>query len=69
MVMAAKLARMTHRIAIQSYLVAERCTICSFRSRRPVRKLLDTLSYPVLRYVFMTWWLDRRRDKFTFTYT
>jgi len=24
--------------------VAESCTICSFRSRRPIRKLLDTPS-------------------------
>jgi hypothetical protein len=43
--MAAKLARLTHIIAIQLYLVTESCTICSSRSRRPVRKLLDTLSY------------------------
>jgi hypothetical protein len=32
-------------IAIQLHLVAESCTICSSRSRRPVRKLLDTPSY------------------------
>jgi hypothetical protein len=44
-VMAAKLARLTHRIAIQLHLVAESCTICSSRSRRPVRKLLVTPSY------------------------
>jgi hypothetical protein len=43
--MAAKLTRLTHKIAIQLHLVAESCTICSSRSRRPVRKLLDTLSY------------------------
>jgi hypothetical protein len=43
-VMAAKLTRMTHKIAIQLHLVAESCTICSSRSRRPVRKLLDTPS-------------------------
>jgi len=43
--MAAKLTRLTHKIAIQLYLVAESYTICSFGSRRPVRKLLDTLSY------------------------
>jgi hypothetical protein len=43
--MAAKLARLTHKIAIQLHLVAESCTICSSRSRRPVRKLLDTPSY------------------------
>jgi hypothetical protein len=43
--MAAKLTRLTHKIAIQLRLVAERCNICSSRSRRPVRKLLDTPSY------------------------
>jgi hypothetical protein len=42
-VMAAKLTRLTHKIAIQLYLVAESCTIRSSRSRRPVRKLLDAL--------------------------
>jgi hypothetical protein len=44
-VMAAKLTRLTHKIAIQLRLVAESCTICSARSRRPVRKLLDTPSH------------------------
>jgi hypothetical protein len=44
-VMVAKLTRLTHKIAIQIHLVAESCTICSSRSRRPVRKLLDTPSY------------------------
>jgi hypothetical protein len=44
-VMAAKLTRLIHRIVIQLHLVAERCTICSSFSRRPVRKLLDTPSY------------------------
>jgi hypothetical protein len=44
-VMAAILTRLTHKIAIQLHLVAESCTICSSRSRRPVRKLLDTPSY------------------------
>jgi len=33
---------LTHQIAILLHLVAESCTICSSRSRRPVRKLLDT---------------------------
>jgi hypothetical protein len=33
------------KIVIQLHLVAESCTICSSRSRRPVRKLLDTPSY------------------------
>jgi hypothetical protein len=40
-VMAAKLTRLTHRIAIQLHLVAESYIICSSRSRWPVRKLLD----------------------------
>jgi hypothetical protein len=43
--MAAKLTSLTYKIAIQLHLVAESCTICSSRSRRPVRKLLDTPSY------------------------
>jgi len=45
MVMAAKLTRLTYKIAIQLHLVAETYTICSYRWRRPVRKLLDTPSY------------------------
>jgi hypothetical protein len=43
--MAAKLTRLTHKIAIELHLVAESCTICISRSRWPVRKLLDTPSY------------------------
>jgi len=43
--MAAELTRLTHKIATQLYFVAESCTICSSRSRRPVRKLLGTPSY------------------------
>jgi len=43
--MAAKLTRGTYTIAIQLHLVAESCIICSSRSRRPVRSLLDTPSY------------------------
>jgi hypothetical protein len=43
-VMAAKLTGLTHKIAVQLHLVAESSTICSSRSRRPVRKLLDTPS-------------------------
>jgi hypothetical protein len=42
--MAANLTRLTHKIVIQLHPVAESCTICSSRSRRPVRKLLDTPS-------------------------
>jgi len=45
MVLAAKLTRLTHKIAIQLLLMGESFTICSSRSRRPVRKLLDTPSY------------------------
>jgi len=43
--MAAKLARLTHKIVIKLHLVTESCTICSSCSRGPVRKLLDTPSY------------------------
>jgi len=43
-VTAAKLTRLTHKIAIQLHVVAESFTICSSRARRPVRKLLDTSS-------------------------
>jgi hypothetical protein len=43
--MAAKLTRLTHKIAIQLHLVAESCTVCISRSRRSVPKLLDTPSY------------------------
>jgi len=45
--MAAKLTRLTHKIAIQLHLGAGSCTICNSRSRPPVRKLLDTPSYQV----------------------
>jgi hypothetical protein len=43
--MTTKLTRLTHTIAMQLHIVAESCTICSSRSRWPVRKLLDTPSY------------------------
>jgi len=43
--MAAKLTRLTHKIATQLHLLSESCTICSPRSRRPPRKLLDTPVY------------------------
>jgi hypothetical protein len=49
--MAANLTILTHKIAIQLHLVAESCTICSSRSKRPVRKLLDTISYVARRIV------------------
>jgi hypothetical protein len=51
--MAAKLTRLTHKIAIKLHLVAESCTILSSRSRRPVRKLLDTPSYAQSCTVFI----------------
>jgi len=38
--MAAKLTRLTHKLAIKLHLVADSCTIS--HSRRPVRKLSDT---------------------------
>jgi hypothetical protein len=41
-VMVTKLTKLTHNIAIQLHLVAESSTICSSRSRRSVRTLLDT---------------------------
>jgi len=44
-VMATKLTRPSHKIAIQLHLVAESCATCSSRSRRPVRELLNTPSY------------------------
>jgi hypothetical protein len=48
MVMAAKLTRLTHRVAIQLHLVAESCTICGSPSRRPAWKLLDTCKIGIL---------------------
>jgi hypothetical protein len=44
-VIAANLTRLTHKIVIQVHIMVESCTICCSRSRRPVRKLLDTTSY------------------------
>jgi hypothetical protein len=41
--MVAELTILTHKIAIQLHLVAQSCTTCSSRSRRPVRELFDTL--------------------------
>jgi len=43
--MVTKLIRLTHKLAIQLHPVAESCTVCSSRCRRPVRKLLDTPLY------------------------
>jgi len=44
-VTAGRLTRLTHKIAIQLHLLAENCIIFSSRSRRPVRKFMDTPSY------------------------
>jgi hypothetical protein len=55
-VMVAKLTRLTHKIAIQLHLVAESFTICSSRSRRPVRKLLDTPLYMCIKKWFKLVW-------------
>jgi len=50
-IIAAKLTRLTHKIAIQLPLVAESCTICSSHSKWPIGKLLDTPSYVICAYV------------------
>jgi hypothetical protein len=47
--MAAKLTRLTHKIVI---LVEQSFIICSSRSRRPVRKLLDKSSYNFHRHIY-----------------
>jgi len=51
--MAAKCNKLTHKIAIQLQLVAENCTICCSRSRRRVRKLLDTPSYMANAHLYV----------------
>jgi len=43
--MAARLTRLTQKMAIRLHLVAKSYAILSSLSRRPVRKLLDTHSY------------------------
>jgi hypothetical protein len=52
-VMVTKITRLTHKIAIQLHLVAESCTIFSYRSRWPVPKLLDTPSYCEKIYIYI----------------
>jgi len=56
--MEAKLTKLTHKIEIQLHLVAESWMICSSRSRRSVRKLLDTPSYTtelhIMSFVYRT---------------
>jgi hypothetical protein len=56
--MAAKLTRLIYKITIQLHLVAESCTICSSRSRRVVRKLLDTPSCAVT-FFFLYRFVDK----------
>jgi len=51
--MAAKLSRLTLKVAIRLHLVVESCTICSSNSRPPVRKLLVTLSYSYSLHLMM----------------
>jgi hypothetical protein len=55
-VMAAKLTKVTHKIAIQLHLVAESCTICSSRSRQPAGNFLihprTCSSHGVIRNVY-----------------
>jgi hypothetical protein len=43
--MESKFTKLTHKIAKQLHVVAESSTICSSRSRRPVRRLLDIPSH------------------------
>jgi len=52
-VMVAKLTRLSHKIAMKLRLMAESYTICSSRSRRPVRKLLGTPSKGLRKYRFL----------------
>jgi hypothetical protein len=70
--MAAKLTRLTYKLAIQLHLVAESCAVCSSYFRRSVRKLLDTPSCIVWNvsrrlgsmpfiawYIYITIWSTR----------
>jgi len=71
--MAAKVTRLTHKIAIQLLLVSEGCTICSSCSKWPVRKLLVTPSYKTIRShlvcVFMYTTIRTRTHMQTHTHT
>jgi hypothetical protein len=66
-VMVAKLARLTHKIAIQLHLVAESCTICSSPSRQPVWELLDTPLYTDGRTMFSYLALNMEAARFSET--
>jgi len=50
MVMAAKLTRLSHKVAIQLHLVAESCTICSTCPMWPVWELSDTPLWSFQRF-------------------
>jgi hypothetical protein len=58
--MAAKLTRLTNKMAIRLNLVAESCTTCSSSCRQPVRELLETLCIKIPQVVNSTskqsWW-------------
>jgi hypothetical protein len=66
--MAAKLTRLTHKITIQLHLVAESCTNCSTRSRRPVRKLLDTLSDGLEKHYVVRYFQNSKLILMTFIF-
>jgi hypothetical protein len=77
--MAAELTRLTHKIAIQLYLVAESCTICSYRSMRPVHRTLFVIKNHAMKtykgvelpiHALLTWalggeWSTSRLSRFT----
>jgi len=50
--MAAKLARLTHKIAIQLHLVAKNCNICSSRCRQAGRQSRNFWIHP---RIFLLW--------------
>jgi hypothetical protein len=64
-VMAAKLTRLTNKIAIQLRLMAESYSICSSRSWRTVQKLLGTLSYKFIEPFFTTEYEGKSKSKGT----
>jgi hypothetical protein len=68
-VMTAKLTRLAHKIAIQLHLVAQSCTICSSRSRQPVRKLLDTPSYFPSKLTTRLHLVPRSKNEWSYTFT
>jgi len=55
--MAAKLTRLSHKIAIQLHLVAESCTICCSRSRRP------SGNFWIHSYISLRFWFYAKNTK------